>query len=156
MDEQAAQQRADAGQSVIDDLGGVPVSYALACELPGAHGEPLSELERIWYDRFEEEGHDWVVILNGYDHVRRIKSLDFPLEGGAALVVCDSTLLCRLTPLGLLAYADPETGDPINHDVDDGETLATWRWELLWALHARLTAKGKDLPPLHDIVSKNA
>ncbi|UTF56003.1 hypothetical protein [Natronosalvus rutilus] len=155
MGEQAAQRKAAEGEAIIDQLGGVPVTYALACELPGAHGEPLSSLERIWYDRFEEEGHDWVVILNGYDHVRQITSVDTALEGGAALIVCDNTVLCKLTPIGLLPFGDPETGETMVAG-EDGEAVVNWRWELLWALHARLTEKGKDLPPLHEIMSKNA
>lgn len=152
MDEQEAQAVLEEGESIIDDLGGVPVAYALACELPGVHGKPLSELETIWHDRFTEEGRDWVVILNGYDHARHIEAVDVSIQGGAALVICDETLLVMLTPIGVLPFGNPSTGGPL----DDDEALADWRWELLWALHARLTGKGKDLPPLHVMMRNDA
>lgn len=153
MDEETAESLTARGEALVDVIGGVPPSYALACELPGAHGEPLSELETVWMDRFTEEDREWLVILNGYDRSKRIKALDLVLEGGAAVIACEGKLLFKLTPLGVLSYFNPETGDRL---ADDEDALIDWRWELLWAIHARLTAKGKDLPPLHEMMSENA
>ena len=147
MDSEHLQER---GEVLIDAIGGVPPSYAMACDLPGVHGDPLSELERVWMDRFEEEGYDWLVVLNGYDRDKRVEALDLIVEGGAAVVACDETLLVKLTPLGVLPYFNPDTGDQLSQDE---EAFVDWRWEVLWALHARLTAKGKDLPPLYEMMS---
>lgn len=139
------------GEQLLEQIGDVPVAYGFACELPAAHGEPLRELQRIWYDRFEAVDRDWMVILNGEDTAVVLESLGLPVPAGAAVVVCDDTCLGTITPLGVKWVSDPDTGDDLAGETD----VRYWDDQLLEALHTRLTEKGKDLPDLSDIVSKS-
>lgn len=161
MDKHEAQRRKAEGAALLEQLGEVPVAYGLGCTLPAAHDEPLEELERIWYDLFETGDREWLVILNGESEGREIGSIGMTLEAGAAFVVCDGTKLAHLTPLHVSWFFDPDSGDRLEGDVDvdedeaDGEAIREWEDTLLEALHTRLTEKGKELPPLSEIVRED-
>lgn len=139
------------GDQLLEQLGDVPVAYGFACELPAVDGEPLSELDQLWHDRFEHADRDWLFILNGNADHREIESLDTALEGGTAFVVCDETPLARVTPLGVKWYFDPDTGQ----EVAGEKEVRYWDDQLIEALHSRLTEKGKELPPLQEIVTES-
>lgn len=141
----------EGGERILEQLGHVPIAYGLTCELPAAHGEPLSELDRVWMDRFEAADRDWIVVLNGDFEHRRVDALGLVLEAGAAYVVCDETRLGKLTPFGGQWHFDPDTGEPLTDEKD----RAYFEDLLIEAVHARLTEKGKDLPDLQEIVSDN-
>lgn len=149
MNPDEAQRKKEEGEQILEQLGDVPVVYAFACDLPAAHGEPLSELDRLWYDRWEHDHRDWMVILNGEERPRQIESLGQTLEGGAAYVVVDSTRLVKLTPVDAHWYFDADTGDRLT--ADNQSDVTYWDEALTAALHHRLTTKGKDLPPLEEI-----
>lgn len=151
MDTHEAQRRKAEGEQLLEQIGDVPVAYGFACDLPAAHGEPLREIERIWYDRFEAVDRDWVVILNGEDSSVVIGSLELPVPGGAAVIVCDDTCLGTITPLGVKWVADPDTGDDLEKETD----IRYWDDQMIEALYIRLTEKGKDLPDLSEIVSES-
>lgn len=150
MDNHEAERLRQDGDQLLSHLGNIPVAYGFVCELPAAHGEPLSELDRLWYDHFQVGGRTWMFILNGDDEVREIESLNLLLEAGAAFLVCENSLLGKVTPLGVTWFYDPDTGDPL-----DAEEIRYWDDQVIEVLHGRLTEKGKDLPDLQEIVSTN-
>lgn len=153
MDKHEAQRKKREGDQILEALGDVPVAYGFTCELPAAHGEPLHDLDRLWYDHFEVGGRTWCFILNGDDDIREIESIELLLEAGAAFVICDNSLLAKLTPPGVDWFFDPDTGDSLTADVDGDNDVRYWDDHLIETLHARLTEKGKDLPDLQEIVS---
>lgn len=155
MDKHEAQRKKREGDEILQALGDVPVAYGFTCELPAAHDEPLHELDRLWYDHFDARDRNWMFILNGDDDVREIESLGLLLEAGAGFVICDNTLLAKVTPLGVSWFFDPDTGDSLTADVDGDQEVRYWDDQVIEVLHDRLTEKGKDLPPLQEIVSKD-
>lgn len=148
-----ADQRVAEGRQILEQLGGVALTYAFGCELPGVVDDlPMGELERLWYDQFEAGHREWTVILNGHDHARPIKALNgLEIEGGAGLVVCDDAILCKLTPLGEQWFFDPDTEERFQHEAE----TSYFRTQLLEAMYERLTANGKELPPLEEIRENN-
>lgn len=150
MDEHEAQRTTEEGRELLDALGDVPITYGFACELPAAQDEPLSELDTIWHDRFEAVDRDWLVVLNGRDRHDTIDlaGVTYDLPGGAAVVICDDTVLARVTPVDVTWHLDPDTGEP----VQEGRDVYYWDDQLLEALHTRLTENGKDLPSIEEIV----
>lgn len=151
MDNHEAQRKKRDGDEILEALGDVPVAYGFGCELPAVHGEPLHELDGLWHDHFDARDRNWLVILNGDDEFREIESLGLLLEAGAGLIVCDDTVLSMVTPLGVTWFFDPDTGDPL----EDEDDIRYWDDQLIETLHARLTEKGKDLPDVDEIISKN-
>ena len=149
MDKHEAKRRKAGGEAILEQLGDVPVAYGFACELPAVHGEPLHELDRVWYDRFEAVDREWFIVLNGMETGALIQSLGLNVPGGAAVIVCDETRLGTVTPLGVTWLTDPDTGDPLE---DEGD-VRYWDDQVIEALHTRLTEKGKELPDLQKIVS---
>lgn len=149
MNPEEAERKKAEGEQILEQLGDIPVNYAFACELPAAHGEPLSDLDRLWYDRFEHDHRRWMVILNGDDRHRVIEALGETLEAGAAYVIVDDTRLVKLTPVDGRWYFDADTGDPLT--AENQKDVSYWDRELTKALHARLVTKGKDLPPLEEL-----
>lgn len=142
-------EKAERGAQFIEALGGLPASYALACTLPEAHDLPLADLGRVWYDRWEAEDREWLVVLNGCDHPARVDTLDVVLQAGTAYVVVDDTRLVLLTPERSHWQFDADTGDDLS-DADDAE-LEYWDVALVRALRERLTDLGKDLSYLENI-----
>ena len=150
--EEAERKKAE-GEQMLEQLGDIPVNYAFACELPAAHGEPLEDLDRVWYDRWSHDHRDWMVVLNGEDSHREIDALGEVLEAGAAYVVVDSTRLVKLTPVNGRWYFDADTGDRLT--ADNQSDVSYWDDALTKALHHRLVTKGKDLPPLEEMFEKD-
>lgn len=151
MDNHEAQRREAEGRQILEQLGGVALTYAFGCQLPETvDGHPISELERLWYDQFDHAHREWLIVLNGYADGRPIKSVGMTLEGGAGLVVCDNKVLAKLTPLGEQWYADPDTGERFQQGRDE-EEVSYFRTQILEAMYWRLTTTGKDLPPLEEI-----
>jgi len=149
MNPEEAERKRQQGEQMLEQLGDIPVNYAFACELPAAHGEPIEDLDKVWYDRFEHDHRDWMVILNGDDRNREIDALGEVLEAGAAYIVCDSTRLVKLTPVHGRWYFDADTGDRLTGENESD--VSYWDEALTAALHHRLVTKGKDLPPLEDM-----
>lgn len=149
MDEHEAQRRKEEGKQLLEALGDAPITYGFACMLPGVDGTPLSELDRLWYDRFQAVDREWLVVVNGRDQHERLDSLDTTLEGGTALVVTDGVVLATLTPVGVTWHRDPDSGG------DPGADVAYWDDHVLAALHNRLVERGKDLPDLSTLVSND-
>lgn len=141
-------------QEVFEEIARqIPISYALACELPSIHDEALSDLDQIWYDRFETRDRDWLVVINAMEEDTVIEPLGVsdPLEAGGVFIVCDDTVLVRLLPVGAHWYQDPDTGE----EVSDEEIDAYWDDEIIHAVFNRLTENGKDLPNVSTYVSEN-
>jgi len=150
MDKHEAQQKKREDDQILEALGDVPVAYGFTCELPAAHDEPLHELDRLWYDHFDAGDRNWMFILNGDDDVREIESLGLLLEAGAVFIICENTLLGKVTPLKLTWFFDPDTGDRLKNEVD----VRYWDDLVIKTLHARLTEMGRDLPDLQETASK--
>jgi len=152
MTPEEAQQKLADGRRIFEQLGGVALSFALACQLPETVDDlPIHELERIWWDQFEARHREWLIVLNGHDQPRPIKKLGgLTLDGGASVIVCDNKVLALLTPLGEQWFYDPDTEARMEQD-----DVSYWRTELLEALYTRLTETGKDLPPLEEIRDGN-
>lgn len=147
MDDHEAERKQAQGEQLLEALGDIPAVYAFACELPAAHGEPLSDLDRLWHDHYRALDRDWLVVLNGRSEHAHLESLNATLEGGAALVVADGVVLARLAPVGVDWIRDPDTGDAV-------ADAAYWDDHLLESFHSRLVENGKDLPDLSTLVSK--
>lgn len=148
------------GNGFLDEFGGeIPTAYGLACELPAGHDKPLSSIDRLWYDCFDHRDRDWIFIVNGSDECQEIDSLGLLLEAGAVFVVCDTSLLAKLSPHRITWFVDADSGERLTRtDESDKANIAYWSDELLRVLHARLTNLGdaEDPPPLDAILAGDA
>lgn len=131
----------------------MPATYRLAVMLPGALEHPLEDLDRLLPERFEHDGRDVLVVLNGTDQPSATtatartddgedEKLQIPIYPGGAFVVIDSTPVVTLTPEGGEWFFDPFDGGRFgpDHPIDDAEQY------ILEALHARLIGLGEELP----------
>lgn len=133
-------------------LGDVPPTFALATELTDTHDLDLEDFDRKWHDRWEDEGEDWLIVLNGTSTPWYTKAVpvgedhfDDPFVAkvppGCAFVMIDDEAVAVIHPTHNEYFTPPGSARA-------GEQA------LLNGLHDRLTDLDADLPPLEEFVDE--
>ncbi|WP_395166339.1 hypothetical protein [Natrinema pallidum] len=133
-------------------FGDVPPTFALATELTNAHDLTLEDLDQKWYDRWEDEDEDWLLVLNGtsmpwYTEATPVSESHFEspflakVPPGCAFVMINDEAVAVIHPTHNEYFTAPESA-------------RVWERALLSGFHDRITDLDVELPPLEDFVDE--
>lgn len=138
---------------IHDRLTELAPTFVLATQLTRAHDVPLEDLDRRWYDRWKDEGEDWLIVLNGTSSPWVTKATPentdyfetpfvLTVPAGCAFVMVDDEAVAVIHPTHNELFTAPDA-------------TRSWERALIHALRNRLVDLGEDLPPLADLVDEH-